>query len=236
MAITDNLVAYYPADEVSGNLIDAVGALDLTDTNTVGTAAGKIGSARSFVAASSEYFTITNAAFDLGAAAKTFAMWFYPTSTARMWLGGCSSGGNGVYLLAYSEVATPEKVTWYTGNNALASSSTISQNEWHLLVGRHDGSATKSLRVDNVEVTASQAGSASTSAFTIGRAGAEAIYANGRIDEIGLWSRVISDAECDTLWNSGAGVGLFAAGAENPSFFSSFHRPFMEPDFFLGGG
>src|SRR6185295_6028924 len=64
MALTDNLIAYWALNEASGNALDALGSLDLTDENGVGTnGAG----ARAFVAANAEsFFHLSTAAFQTG--------------------------------------------------------------------------------------------------------------------------------------------------------------------------
>ena len=58
MALIDNLAAYGKLDEASANAIDShSNGLTLTDTNTAGSAAGKINTGRQFDRASNRYFT-----------------------------------------------------------------------------------------------------------------------------------------------------------------------------------
>ena len=55
-----NLVSYWKLDEASGNALDAHGTNTLTDSNTVTSAAGKIGDSRHFTRTVPEYFTIAD--------------------------------------------------------------------------------------------------------------------------------------------------------------------------------
>lgn len=54
------LVAAWKLDEASGARLDAYGSHDLTDNNTVGQAAGKVGNAAQFVAANNESLSIAD--------------------------------------------------------------------------------------------------------------------------------------------------------------------------------
>ena len=60
MALTDNLISVWEMDEASGDAIDAHGSNDLTDTNTVAAAAGKINGARDFETGNSECFLLAD--------------------------------------------------------------------------------------------------------------------------------------------------------------------------------
>lgn len=62
MALADNLSLYYKLDEASGSATDEVGANNLTENGTVGTRAGKIGTARDFSGSNSNYLSATDSA------------------------------------------------------------------------------------------------------------------------------------------------------------------------------
>ena len=76
MALYDNLIAYYPLDESSGNRSDLSGnGKTLTDNNTVGNATAKFGAySAHFIAANSEYLSRNDSAFNF-AGDFTIAFW-----------------------------------------------------------------------------------------------------------------------------------------------------------------
>src|SRR5262245_2022186 len=70
------LMAHWRLEEASGTRVDAHGGNNLGDINTVGQAAGKLGNAASFLAASEESLTIgDNAALRMGDINFTIAGW-----------------------------------------------------------------------------------------------------------------------------------------------------------------
>ena len=79
--LRNGLIGYWDFDETSGNRAAAfqAGSLTMTDNNTVGNAAGKLGNAASFVRANSEDFSIADSALvSMGAGSNTqfaFTAW-----------------------------------------------------------------------------------------------------------------------------------------------------------------
>ena len=49
--------------------------------------------------------------------------------------------------------------------------------------------------------------------------GTPAIVYDGQIDEVGIWSRTLVQADVDALYNGGAGVGFNTAGMFAPLYF-----------------
>ena len=81
-ALLNGLLAYWKLNEASGTAIDVIGLNDLDDVNTVGSTAGKVGTARNFVPASSEYLTNpSTVGLGLGAVDFTFSVWAKITFT-----------------------------------------------------------------------------------------------------------------------------------------------------------
>ena len=77
-ALLTDLAAYWQLDEASGGRADSIGGNDLTDTNTVTQAAGKIDTAAHFTAANNESLSIAdNAALSMGDDDFTLAAWVY---------------------------------------------------------------------------------------------------------------------------------------------------------------
>ena len=76
MSLLTNLISYWKLDEASGDALDAHGANPLTQTGSVGTAAGKVGTARDFSALTGAYFShADNVDLSTGDIDFTIACW-----------------------------------------------------------------------------------------------------------------------------------------------------------------
>lgn len=218
-SLLTSLISYWPMEEASGDAIDAHGSNDLTDTNTVGSAAGIISNARDFEASNTEYFTIAdNTDLSAGDIDFTIQIWahaetlasfpvlvrkggfesdpeyvlFYNTTASRM-VFGTASTGNGIN---YTEVAA---------NNFGA----MSTSTWYCVHAWHDS-------VNNQLGIAINAGTPNTlsysvgvydgpGAFELGASSPQALYWDGLLDEAAFWKRVLTSDERTDLYNSGAG-------------------------------
>ncbi len=229
MALTDNLISYYDCEEASGNLIDIHGANDLTDTNTVGTAAGKVGNARDFEKDNSEYFLHTdNTDLSTGDIDWTFACWVnaetllsFPVIANKGWSG---SAGAREWVLYFND--SPNRFEFIVENSS-SGTTTVNANNlgapstatWYHIVIWHDASA-------NQIGIAVNAGTADTAAhttgvrdsagdFRIGASPSQSLYWDGLIDEAGFWKRVLTSQERTDLYNGGAGLAYadFGGGA-----------------------
>jgi len=227
MALTDNLISYWKCVEASGNIIDAHSTNDLTDNNTVTSAAGKINTARQFTKANSEYAVhVSNAALQLGDIDFTYAAWVYIDSNTI----------NDVILSKYSETSQEVYLSCYNVTNRfrfqvqsldnLSSGAvqadtlgTPSVSTWYYCIAWHDATGnTLNIQVNNggVDSTSWSAG------VLVGAAPFQLsgiafsppiIFWDGRIDEVGFWKRVLTSDERTSLYNSGAGLAYpFTSG------------------------
>lgn len=223
MALTDNLLAYWSLNEASGNALDSVGSLTLTDTNTVARVAGLLGNCGRFVRSASEHFTANSGTlFNLGSGNFSIQAWVKPVAN------------NVNYnLVTKDDVSNRQFGLELTGNgngsvrffiiNSGGSNfgfdtpvNTFSIGAWvHIVVIRRgttwecwvDGSS-KTCNTLGSSLLAGTAMNASTAAFQIGRkpyTGFQNPY-DGDMDEVGIWSRAISSAEVSQLNNGGAGL------------------------------
>ena len=238
MALTDNIVAYYKFDESSGNAEDSVGSLDLTNRNSVAFTTGKINNGADFEYGSNQGFSITDAAssgaFDL-IDNFTLAFWVnfesLPSTGDAKWYivfkNDCyqfqvpynASGSYGlkIYLrdstgfYSPSVAWTPSTSTWY-----------------HIAVTRE-----KSTGYVKFYVNGSQQGTTqetgrtaslynSSDAFEIGQAGSSGLF-DGILDELGVWSRVLSDSEISQLYNSGSGLSYPFSSTSGPAHLKKFN-------------
>jgi len=212
--LTDGLVSYWTLDEASGTRADSVGTNHLTDNNTVTSVAGVFNDAASFVAANSEYLSHV----DDGAALsidgdKTFAAWVYRTTAgANMAIVSQRTSGNGAYQLYFD---TADKLHAYITDSVAGFSepsitTSVVAGTWNFCVMWYD-SSDKKLRVqmNGGTIAAGSALSngpvASTQDFNVVRL-AGSIYGNGAVDELGIWSRVLTTDERTDLYNGGAGL------------------------------
>lgn len=223
--LTDGLVSYWALDEASGVRYDSVvaSANDLTDNNTVGSAAGMRNLAASFVSGSNEYLSLGSGITALDDQ-FTVAVWVYSGAVVALngFLFNGSSGADmglafeqnvvgGGDMIVYVPASAADTTTYgYTATGI------FQLNTWHLVVVTYDGTQAASadrLRVyiDNVDRALTRNGTHPASvrvggAFWLGRAHDTTTYNTGRKDECGIWSRVLTAQERADLWNSGAGL------------------------------
>lgn len=226
MALTDNLVSYWKLDETSGTRSDSHGSNNLTDNNTVTyTASGKINNAGTFTAANSEYLSITDASqtgLDI-TTDLTISAWMYitsaPTSGNEYTLVSKLSGSSSSYGLRYFNNGGTLQLAAFMYDSSAPTTNinynknvTLSTSTWnHIVYTFKSSTSTAEFYVNGSSIGTVTDASAndinnSTAKFTIGAAfeGANR-FMNGNLDEIGIWSRVITSGEVTSLYNSGSG-------------------------------
>lgn len=214
-----SLVAYWKLDESSGTRNDSHGVNHLTDNNTVTSVAGKINNAAEFTAANSESLSILdNAALSMGDIDFTIAAWIYITdkSTARVAVAKWNNSANKrEYLLWYNN--TNDRFTFSVSNDGTTSTNcnadllgSPATSTWYFVVAEHDSSANRiRIYVDNGagnEITWSTGVLESDSTFRIGANSQNIQHWNGRIDEVGIWKRLLTSGERTQLYNNGSGT------------------------------
>lgn len=217
--LTD-LVAWWRADESSGNLLDAhTNALHLTDNNTVGATTGKVGGARSFAAASSEFFN----------RADTALLRFGDTNFyIAAWVKLATVGANRGIVAKYHGVTTTKRefILFYLHssqrfvlslrNDTLTLNANtfgaLSLDTWYFVEAWHDATNNVAgIAVNGVEDTSAWTDGtyADDCQFCVGAygtAGGEGGHMNGMIDEIVFLRRIPTSEERTRLHNSGNGM------------------------------
>lgn len=222
MALTDQLVSYWKMDEASGTREDIHSTNDLTDVNTVASATGKISNGADFEKTNSEVLSITNAAQSgLGI---TGALSF------NCWVTLESSTGSNNTIISKHTVANGEGYQLYIGtaNNIVlecvdtgGSSSIGSTNNavipddgtFRMITATFtpSGSDRCKIYLDGVlqaipsPVDSASAIDSNTDPFQIGGRNGSNFY-DGIIDEVGVWSRALTQSEITALYNGGAGL------------------------------
>jgi len=212
-SLLTGLVSWWNLDETSGTRADAVGSNDLTDNNTVGYAAGKIGNAASFVVANTEYLSKTTPSLPTGTMyscgwIKTVGTqnndgcWSQNTATSNScW--GLMFVGNVPYWRTQAGASTVDLI-WAGG--------AVSAGDWHFIEGYFDPANDKvGLAVDgSAWQTSAQAGADTLdntgNAFWIGGYWGTAYTIDADIDLVGVWSRVLTADERTELYNAGASI------------------------------
>lgn len=227
-----NLEGCWDLNESSGARADnSTNGNDLTDNNTVGaTTTAKFSNAAEFIRSNSEYLSTTDASqtgLDI-TGDMAIGMWYKPSSDPASlseehalmskWSGtdqhsyllryGNDGGGsNRLILIVTSDgvTTTSGQVTTDLGTSALK-----------YVVMNYDASAgSVDFYVDGSQVGTTQTGLAtsifdSTAFFALGAYGDSSnnpiYFADGVMDEVAVWSRLLTGTEITELYNSGTGV------------------------------
>lgn len=225
--LTD-LLAYYKLDEASGDALDAhTGAKDLTDTNTVGAATGKINGGRDFEADTNEYFVRTDADFNMASAGVaidfTMSAWVNletndeTTSYGRGIFSYLTAESIGNWAVSIRGGATNKIYLYHWESSGAdadgrkAFSSTLSTSTWYHIVARRS-SGTYTVWVNGASQTADTSlttdsgwGTRNAVMGSMWIGGGSNYVLDGIIDELGIWKRALSDSDIATLYNSGSG-------------------------------
>lgn len=229
MALIDGLVSYYKLDESSGNATDAHGSNTLTDNNTVGTASGKISTARDFERSNDEYLYNSSPS---GVNLQTVSVSAWVNVESFVDYGGIVSNfPTGWYL---HTMAGSTRFEWYIQDSVKVQSTGHSTATWYHLVGVMDGATdTLTLYVNGSSVgTNTFAGTMtySTPHLQIGNTRFLGTF-DGLIDEVGIWNVALTGADVTALYNSGSGLAYpFSAGTTPKGPLSNpFSGPFGGP-------
>jgi hypothetical protein len=218
-SLLTGLVSYWKLDEESGTRYDSVNypsGNNLSDNNTVGYDTGINGNAASFVAGNNETLTVADGPIPEPAVTDvTWALWFRPTVNDLRYLFSKTAGSNDFTPYVYLNPAyLGGEVNVLIGNgsgtvNAGGTGVAGLLNNWNLMVLSWDLSEqTLSCYVNGNALAGTPATlggtvSNNTGAFTLG--GVPGGWFDGEIDEVAIWSRVLSEAERAELYAAGAG-------------------------------
>ena len=211
--LLQNLVAYWRLEEASGSRVDATGRGNtLTSNSAVGVVAGRVNSGASFIASSGQYLSIAdNADLSTGNIDFTVAAWVYFDTVAdnRGVVGKWAAGAN-EYIIRVSGVTIEFRVGDQAQvNGDAANGGEVLTGTWYFVVAWHDAAADiLRIQVNNgtpagVSYTFGVADLGTD--FRIGYNQNDNVFMDGRIDEVGLWKRVLTTAERADLYYAGSG-------------------------------
>lgn len=211
-----NLISYWKLDEASGARADSHGSNNLTDNNTVGSAAGIINNCADFISTNSEFLShASNASLEMsGNTDFSISGWVKITTIQSQSLitKDDDAANSRDYTFDYLGAGG---LRFYIkgGSTYICDSVSITIDTWHFIVAWYDSSNGQlHLRIDDTttynSVTGATGTDASAAQFRIGAReylGFED-YSDALIDEVGIWKRVLSSQEITDLYNSGAGL------------------------------
>jgi hypothetical protein len=210
---TTNLIGYWGFD---GSGADSSGlGYDLTIYGGAGYAGGLFGQALDLHGDPSQYAArpVDDQIYDFGSSDFTVQAWAnynvvgIEQNLVEKFVGGRGPGW------------TLTKVTWEAGTDQLhfwsnpsatftSSYLNLTSNEWYQVVARRSGDLFEILLDGQVIASARSTLPVpdTTVPLLIGeRQGRQDFPLNGRIDEVAIWNRSLTDAEISYLWNGGAG-------------------------------
>ena len=224
MALTTNLVAYYKLDETSaGAAVDSTATNNATNNNATINQTGKIDRAYTFNGTTA-YLQSVSQSFT-GNDDYTITAWIYHTSRTN----NNNIFSNGVEATKAGLKFRVSQTTGLLGvdlANVVGTTSTdaVSLNTWTFI------GLTKSGDIYQLYINGSANGSAGTiTSSNISAAGTQRIgrdvatgtnYFTGSLDEVGVWTRVLTAPEITELYNSGTGLTYPFTSATDDSFFS----------------
>jgi hypothetical protein len=208
MAQSTGLVAAYSFNETSGTTVTDASGNNNTGTisGATRTTVGKFGGALVFNGTTARV-TINDAPSLRLTTGITLEAWVFPTATLKGWRAIVDKNVDGYYLMASSDQGNPAGGGTFTaGNQNTFGPSTLAVNVWTHLAATFDG-VTVRLYVNGVQV-ASQAQTTpltpTTGTLQIGADSYGEFFA-GRIDEVRVYNRALSQGEIQTDMNTTVG-------------------------------
>ena len=215
-----DLLSYYRLDETSGVRINSViGTADLTDNNTVGFSTDGVSSktenCAEFVAANGEYLSNTAPQLRLGDSDWSISAWIKADISSDQDVIGIwkTSANNREWRIWYrSSIGAYQfeiSSNGQSGTVTTVQSGAASSGTWynHIITHSSTGNNVKYYINGTLKNTASHSGGAfeGNGQFRMGHTFSSSNFFDGKIDEFGVWSRVISARDISDLYNNGDG-------------------------------
>jgi hypothetical protein len=202
-----DLVSYYRLDGSSGIVLDDITNEHGTNVGATRDVTGKIEKAFDFDGTNDYIFASSEIVGDTTFSASA---WFKTTDTQGgvLLLNSENNTGKGIGFAIHG--GSSGKIAIIMDGVAWGSDSSLSYNDgaWHHAVMTRNGN-TFNLYIDggsSVVSTITNAGGIYGSYNYIGSRSDSAAFIDGTIDEIGIWSRIITTTEIAEIYNSGTGL------------------------------
>jgi hypothetical protein len=226
--LTNGLVGYWPfcgnANDLSGNANHGTVHGATLTTDRFGTA----NSAYSFDGIQSNIVVLNPVNLPIGNSSRTFACWFnYNTSiqppiyndwNSLICYGNFGANCNANYLLLNNN-----QTIGYAGCSGLTTSSANILNSWHQVSSTYSNGEVK-IYLDGQLLSQTNNNSHSTSLtdlyfglFNNQLNSSQKYNLNGKLDDIGIWNRALTQQEITQLYQQGQATYLWSNGATTPS-------------------
>ena len=232
MALLTDIRAYYKLDESSGNPVDATGnGYTLTNNNTVGFASGKINNAADFGASNTDKtLSVASALGIADDAAMSIAYWFKTPATLANFPGVLNYTQNGGISLMILLDHTNDRIVGISvgpgmNDNTNLGTFTPAVSTWYHFAVTFDGTDAQVYKDGSTfgSTYAVDVDAGASDNFMIGRNVDDFWFADGLIDEVGVWNRELTSAEITSLYNSGNGLQYpFGETADTSKMFLMF--------------
>jgi len=211
MPITDNLAWGLKCDESSGNLLEFVGGLDVTDIGSIGSVTGVVNNGRSFDGVTQRATSSSNSAFQLGNIDWTHIAAVYPTSFSYSIRGTVTAKTDTLTSAEWEDYVRTDGKYACQFNGTVVSSNTLNLNAWNFCVSRYDSvNDVLDVRV-NTTYTSQGSMPANTTDSTDFCVGGETtsgpnpyLLFIGYLDELFGFKRYVSNSDLDIIYNGGA--------------------------------
>lgn len=235
--LTTSLVSYWELEETSGTRVDSHGSNDLTDNNTVTSGTGIQGTCADFEVDNSEYLSITDASqsgLDL-TGDLSFNFWFKPETQdgveRHVVAKFQESGNHRAYTFSYTANGASGFLRLTADDNGTApatsltsSNTTINSGTWYMATLTYDASAgTAKFYLDASQIGSNVTGGPTSihnggADFRISGTADGSGLVDGLIDEVGVWSKILTTSEISDLYNSGSGIPYEEVSTFTPKF------------------
>lgn len=218
-SLAENLVSYWKLSDVN----DAHGSNNLTNSGSTTFTTGKSGDAASFSSASSQYLYITDAnqsGLDI-TGSLSISAWIKHVSNKQQVISKYKSQADPLVTQKSYAIQwfSDQKIYFTLSSNGstdryFTSSNTYTNtSNFHHIVVVFSAGSSMTVYFDGSSISGSVTGGVpssiynSTADFQIGRIFANTQqYADGLIDEVGIWSKVLTSTEVGNLYASGSGL------------------------------
>lgn len=210
-SVCTNLVASWKLADTSDS---GPNGYALTNNNSVTFNTGQIGDAAYFASASSQYLSRASNSDLQMSGNMSFAAWVYLTDLSNEYqIIAKDAAGGREYRMSYNNAANRFKISVLDsgGDQEATDNTALSSATWYLVVGTYNA-ATADLKIsvnDGTVVTYASTNAPTPGAtdFTIGsrKYSSFEAFMNGRIDNVNVWTKVLTASEITYLYNSGTG-------------------------------
>lgn len=235
-----DIVAYYKLDETSGDVLDAtLNGNDGTNNGATRGVTGKINNAFTWTSTESDDVDMGTLG-DFGSNLDngvSISFWIKTTSGDRgMIIGGANSGANTRLILDVNNLEGAGiiggNIRDEDGNNFdfyTTSDTGVTDGDFHFVVFTANPSGNVAqIYIDNSPVSMSNGSSTlspdnfanfaqSVSLGAYNNADSKSLYYDGTLDEVGIWNRVLTTDEINTVWNDGNGLSYNQTGDSPPT-------------------